>query len=67
MDEENLWAMNRIYKGDPDHKISMLLDYAGRPGQEVADPWYTGNFDETYNDVLEGCEALLNHIKEELH
>ena len=39
-------------------KLSLLLDYTVRPG-EVADPWYTGDFDATYRDVLEGCEALL--------
>lgn len=64
MDEENLWSMNRIYKGDPDGKISLLLDYAGRTGQEVADPWYTGNFDATWSDVEEGCRALLDHLLE---
>ena len=63
MDEENLWAMNRIYKGDPDHKISLLLDYTSRAGQEVADPWYTGNFDATWRDVTEGCKGLLAYIQ----
>ncbi len=63
MDEENLWSMKRIYKGDPDQKISMLLDYTDRPGQEVADPWYTGNFDATWRDVTEGCQGLLAYIE----
>ena len=49
--------------GDPDGKISLLLDYCGRNGQEVADPWYTDNFDETWDDVLQGCTALLAHIR----
>ena len=41
----------------------MLLDYAGREGQSIADPWYTGNFDETYDDVSKGCEGLLDYFR----
>ena len=41
-------------------KISKLLDYTSRKGEDIADPWYTGNFDATYRDVKEGCEALLD-------
>ncbi len=59
MDYANVFNMKRIYGGDPDGKISLLLDYCGRTGQEVADPWYTDNFDETWDDVLQGCKALL--------
>lgn len=62
MDHANLRNMKRIYKGDPAGKISLLLDYAGRTGEEVADPWYTGDFNATWNDVEEGCEGLLEHI-----
>ena len=62
MDEENMWSMQRIYKGDPDHKLSMLMDYTDRPGDEVADPWYTGNFDATWRDVTQGCSGLLDYI-----
>ena len=51
----------RIIGSDPDRKVSMMLDYTDRPG-DVADPWYTGNFDETYDDVIEGCEALLEEL-----
>ena len=58
MDEANLRNMTRIAGGDPEGKIRLLLDYAGRH-DEVADPWYTGNFQATWNDVLEGCTALL--------
>ena len=65
MDDENLRAMRRIYGRDPEHKISLLLDYAGRPGQEVADPWYTGNFDATWRDVSEGCRGLLTYLRRE--
>ena len=45
--------------GDPKGKVSKLLDFTERTGQDIADPWYTGNFDRTYEDVKEGCEALL--------
>ena len=58
MDEWNLRNMNRICGGDPDHKLHLLLDYTDRPS-DVADPWYTGNFEATWRDVLEGCQALL--------
>lgn len=58
MDEWNIRNMNRICGGDAEGKIHMLLDYTDRPG-DVADPWYTGNFDATWRDVLEGCEGIL--------
>ena len=50
--------MNRICGGDPERKIKLLLDFTDRPG-DVADPWYTGDFDATWRDVLEGCQKLL--------
>lgn len=58
MDAENEWGLNRILRGDPDNKVSRLLDWTDDP-HDVADPWYTGDFDATYRDVLAGCEALL--------
>lgn len=58
MDAENAWGLSRILGDDPDHKVSRLLDWTSRPG-DVADPWYTGDFDATYEDVRAGCEALL--------
>lgn len=58
MDAWNIRNMNRICGGDPDGKIRMLLDYTDRPG-DVADPWYTGDFEATWRDVLEGCQRLL--------
>ena len=58
MDAENAWGLGRIFEADPEGKVSRLLDWTARPG-DVADPWYTGDFDATYRDVLEGCEALL--------
>ena len=60
MDRANLRNMRRICGGDPEGKLSLLLDWAGCPG-EVADPWYTGDFEATWRDVLEGCRALLRH------
>ena len=62
MDEENLWNMRRLFHGDPDGKLRNLLDYAGRPGEAIADPWYTRDFEQTWRDVLEGCEALLTAL-----
>ena len=58
MDDFNIRNMLRITGGDPDGKIKMLLDFTNRPG-EVADPWYSGDFNATYRDVLEGCEGIL--------
>ena len=61
MDNANIRNMHRIAGGDAEGKISMMLDYTNRPG-EVADPWYTGNFDETWDDVFEGCTGLLERL-----
>jgi protein-tyrosine phosphatase len=63
MDENNIRNTLRITGGDPYDKISLLLDFTDRAGQEVADPWYTGNFDATWRDVTEGCEGLLNGLR----
>ena len=59
MDQANLRNMRRICGGDPEGKIHPLLEYADRSGQEVADPWYTGDFEATWQDVLAGCQGLL--------
>ncbi|MBE5963445.1 MAG: low molecular weight phosphotyrosine protein phosphatase [Lachnospira sp.] len=64
MDTNNLRNLKRIIPNDPDAKVSMLLDYANRQGQSIADPWYTGNFDATYRDVLEGCQGLLEYLRD---
>ncbi len=58
MDSWNLRNMLRICGNDPEGKIRLLLDYTTRPA-DVADPWYTGDFEATWRDVLEGCQALL--------
>ena len=63
MDTANIRNMTRIANGDKDGKIYKLLSFAGS-GRDVADPWYTGDFDATYNDVIEGCSALLKYILE---
>ncbi|MBB5264839.1 protein-tyrosine phosphatase [Catenibacillus scindens] len=58
MEQYNIRGIMRIIGSDPDHKVHLLLDYTDRPG-DIADPWYTGNFDKTYDDILEGCQGLL--------
>ena len=62
MDKADLRNMSRVCGGDPDGKLHLLLEYAGRPGQEVADPWYTGDFEATWRDVLAGCTGLLDSL-----
>ena len=66
MDQANLRNMRRICGGDSEGKIHLLMEYTGRSG-EVADPWYTGDFNATWRDVEEGCRGLLNHVTERLH
>lgn len=61
MDSRNIRNMNRICGSDPDGKIVMLMDYTDRPS-DVVDPWYTGDFETTWRDVLEGCQGLLDSI-----
>lgn len=62
MDQENLWGIRRIIKEDPEDKIHLLLEYTGED-RDVADPWYTGDFDATYRDVSRGCKALLELLR----
>ena len=61
MDYANIRNMQRICGSDPDGKIRLLLSYAGR-NDEVADPWYSGDFESTWLDVNEGCKALLAQL-----
>lgn len=63
MDEWNMRNLNRMLKGDPEGKVYKFLTFAGS-GRDIADPWYTGDFDATYNDVVEGCEGFLAYLKE---
>ena len=62
MDSANIRNMHRMLGADPEGKICKLLDFTARTGEDIADPWYTGNFDETYRDVVEGCEALFSEL-----
>lgn len=64
MDEENVRHLKRMWGADNLGKVCKLMSYAGKPG-DVADPWYTRDFDACYNDVLEGCTALLADIRAE--
>lgn len=61
MDQINVTNMRRIIGADPLNKLSRLLEFAGEH-RDIADPWYTGDFDQTYDDVLNGCKALLTNI-----
>lgn len=63
MDSANLRRMERICGGDPQGKMSRLLDHTAYPG-DVADPWYTGDFSRTWQDVEAGCRALLEKLRE---
>jgi len=62
MDEWNMRNLNRMLKGDPERKVYKFLTFAGS-GRDIADPWYTGDFNATYNDVVEGCEGFLAYLK----
>ena len=62
MDQANLRNMQRICGGDPEGKIHLMLEYAGRSG-DVADPWYTGDFDAAWRDIEEGCRGLLEQLR----
>ncbi len=61
MDDMNVRNILRITGGDPDSKVRKLLSFAGSDA-DISDPWYTGNFDDTYNDVLIGCKSLIANI-----
>jgi len=61
MERANLRDMARICGGDPEGKFRLMLDFTHRPG-DVADPWYTGDFETTWRDVLEGCQGLLDQL-----
>ena len=63
MDAANVRNLRRIFSDDPLGKVSLLLEHCGRAGQEVADPWYTGDFERTWQDLDEGLTALLAELK----
>lgn len=58
MDQSNLRLLGRIIPDDPQGKIHLMMSYAG-VSRDVADPWYTGDFEEAFQDILKGCEAVL--------
>ena len=62
MDTMNIRNIMRIIGNDPDGKVYRLLDFSEHP-RDIADPWHTGDFEQTYADIVEGCQALLNEIK----
>ena len=64
MDHANIRNTMRIIGGDPEGKIRLMLDFAGRDGEEVADPWYTRDFRRTWEDLEEGCRGLLGTLRE---
>lgn len=64
MEQSNMTDMLEIVGGDPQGKLSLLLDWTGER-RAIADPWYTHNFEATWQDVLRGCNALLKHIAEQ--
>ena len=71
MDDENVRDLRRLFRNDPDGKVHKLLEFSGaqdgmppsRPARDVADPWYTGDFEATWDDVLAGCEGLLAALR----
>ena len=66
MDAANMRNMERAFGGDGEEKLHMLLKFAGRDGDSVADPWYTGNFEATWQDVFSGCMGLLSQLCDEI-
>ena len=61
MDESNVRAMKRLFAGDPDKNVYKLLDFSDNP-RDIADPWYAGNFDDTYNDIAQGLPPFLDYL-----
>ena len=62
MEERNIWNILRIVGKDPEGKVKLLLDYSDNP-RDIADPWYTGDFESTYRDVVEGCKGFLTYLE----
>lgn len=66
MDDENMHDMRRLFAGDAEGKLHLMMEYAGKPGAAVADPWYTGDFERTWQDVFTACSGLLGSLSEVL-
>ena len=62
MDQENKYDLKDFYYPDDEKKLSQLLDWTVRKGENVADPWYTGNFEITYDDLIEGCQGIIDKL-----
>lgn len=62
MDSNNIRNLRRVLGEDTQNKVQLLLDYTERKGESIADPWYTGDFDVTYNDIMEGLAGLLEEL-----
>lgn len=65
MEDYNVKNIIRIIGNDTNNKVYKLLDFSDNP-RDIADPWYTGNFDKTYDDILEGCKSFLKYCKNEI-
>ena len=63
MDEENLWDLRRLFHGDPDGKLHLLLEYLGRADEDIPDPWYTRDFSGCLEEIELACAALLEHLE----
>ena len=62
MDNANMRNLNRIFGGDPDHRLSMIMSWTGEDGREVEDPWYTGRHDAVARQIERGCRAILDKL-----
>ena len=62
MDSANLYNMRRFVNGDPEKKVSLMMSHCGKDN-DVADPWYTGDFERTFEDLTEACEGLLDSLR----
>ena len=63
MDSNNIRNLRRVIGEDTQNKVHLLLEYTERKGESIADPWYTGDFDVTYNDIMEGLAGLLAYLQ----
>lgn len=64
MDHANIRNMQRICGGDTEGKIHLLMEYSGKPGKEVSDPWYTDDFETAWKDILTGCQGIFRSLQE---
>ena len=63
MDDENMWNLHRLFPEDPEGKVSMLMKWAGKPEEEIDDPWYTRDFRGALRQIEAGCAGLLDHLE----